>query len=48
MSDSELEDKFRDLSSGFVEPEAIEQFIKRIYHLEDIEDVTELVSLTSA
>jgi len=48
MSDSELEDKFKVLSSGFVKPEAMEQFIKGTYRLDDFEDVTTLTKIVSS
>ncbi|MFX0196570.1 MAG: MmgE/PrpD family protein [Candidatus Hodarchaeota archaeon] len=48
MPDSELEDKFKALSSGFVEFGAAEQFIKGMYHLEDVRDVTKLTELVSS
>ena len=48
MSVPELENKFRELSAGFIEPQAQEQLIKRMRGLESVGDVTEVTELISS
>lgn len=45
MSLSLLEDKFKALSRGFIKDNVIKQFIKGMYHLEEVKDITELTAL---
>ena len=46
MTDSEIEDKFRDLAHRVIAKDHAEQLIKMCWHLEQVEDVRQLLSLT--
>lgn len=45
MSDEEIEGKFRGLTGRFLSPSKIDKLLDRLWHLEEIGDLTEIVTL---
>jgi 2-methylcitrate dehydratase len=43
MTDSELEEKFRTLNSGFISDENVNEYINNIWNLDNLKDVSEIV-----
>jgi 2-methylcitrate dehydratase len=46
MSDEEVEAKFRSLASELLSPRQIERLLDRLWHLEEVKDVGEILRLT--
>ena len=46
LSDSEVEEKFRSLASGVLPTDQTDALLDRLWHLEEVEDVGDLVRLT--
>lgn len=46
MSESEVEDKFRALSSNLLTPAQTDALLDRVWHLEDVKDIGEIVRMT--
>ena len=45
MSDQEVEDKFRALACGLLTPEQIASVLERLRHLEQVQDIAEVIRL---
>jgi 2-methylcitrate dehydratase len=46
MSDSEVEQKFRSLAKDLLTPEQTDSLLHKLWHLEDVEDIGEVLRLT--
>ena len=45
MSDQEVEDKFRALASGLLTPEQTSSVLERLWHLEQVQDIGEVIRM---
>jgi len=45
MSDQEVEDKFRMLASGLLTPEQTSRLLERLWHLEQVQDIGEVIRM---
>ena len=46
ISDAELETKFRSLALEFLTPGQTDRLLDRLWHLEDVKDIGEIIRLT--
>ena len=46
MTDAEVEAKFRSLAKDLLTPKQTDQLLDRLWHLEEVEDIREVLRLT--
>ncbi len=46
MTDVEVEAKFRSLAKDLLSPQQTDQLLDRLWHLEEVEDIREVLRLT--
>ncbi len=46
MTDAEVEAKFRSLAKDLLSPHQTDQLLDRLWHLEEVEDIREVLRLT--
>jgi 2-methylcitrate dehydratase len=46
MTDAEVEEKFRSLAQDLLSPDQTDALLDRLWHLEEVEDIGEIIRMT--